>query len=200
MALPGNQKPQARPRGIAPAAVRWRSLKYEDIYLRGYEHGLELRQGVGKWFGDYNDSYGPGADPTPGIFKKFGRRKWKGQQLYFLDYVTVMLNEDHRGWLPEDLKKYRAAIKKGDNKQANKLLNIRAKKDAAFFLNWHRRRIEDAYNATASEKVRKKYRWLMKYHNQSFDNKMEYLCDEVIDIGKFPEPKSRKTERRKTAK
>jgi len=33
----------------------WRSLKYEDIYLRGYEHGLELRQGVGKWFGDYNE-------------------------------------------------------------------------------------------------------------------------------------------------
>jgi putative transposase len=34
----------------------WRSLKYEDIYLRGYEHGLELRQGVGNWFGDYNDA------------------------------------------------------------------------------------------------------------------------------------------------
>ena len=33
----------------------WQSLKYEDICLRGYEHGLELRQGVGKWFGDYND-------------------------------------------------------------------------------------------------------------------------------------------------
>jgi transposase InsO family protein len=32
----------------------WRSLKYEDIYLRGYENGLELRQGVGHWFGDYN--------------------------------------------------------------------------------------------------------------------------------------------------
>ena len=32
----------------------WRSLKYEDIYLRGYENGLELRHGVGHWFGDYN--------------------------------------------------------------------------------------------------------------------------------------------------
>ena len=32
----------------------WRSIKYEDIYLRGYEHGLELRRGVGNWFGDYN--------------------------------------------------------------------------------------------------------------------------------------------------
>ncbi len=33
----------------------WRSLKYEDIYLRGYEHGLELRRGVGDWFGNYNE-------------------------------------------------------------------------------------------------------------------------------------------------
>jgi putative transposase len=34
----------------------WRSLKYEDIYLRGYEHGLDLRRGVGHWFGDYNEN------------------------------------------------------------------------------------------------------------------------------------------------
>jgi putative transposase len=33
----------------------WRSLKYEDIYLRGYEHGLDLRCGVGNWFEDYNE-------------------------------------------------------------------------------------------------------------------------------------------------
>jgi len=33
----------------------WRSLRYEDIYLRGYENGLALRRGVGIWFGDYND-------------------------------------------------------------------------------------------------------------------------------------------------
>lgn len=34
----------------------WRSLKYEDIYLRSYEHGLDLRRGVGNWFGDYNEN------------------------------------------------------------------------------------------------------------------------------------------------
>jgi len=33
----------------------WRSLKYEDIYLRGYENGRELRQGVGGWLGHYNE-------------------------------------------------------------------------------------------------------------------------------------------------
>jgi len=33
----------------------WRSYKYEDVYLHGYEHGRELRQGAGKWFGHYNE-------------------------------------------------------------------------------------------------------------------------------------------------
>lgn len=32
----------------------WRSLKYEDIYLRDYEHGRELAGGLGRWFGRYN--------------------------------------------------------------------------------------------------------------------------------------------------
>lgn len=34
----------------------WRSVKYEDIYLRDYEDGLELEDGLCKWFADYNDS------------------------------------------------------------------------------------------------------------------------------------------------
>ena len=33
----------------------WRSLKYEDIYLRDYENGTTLIRGVGKWLGHYND-------------------------------------------------------------------------------------------------------------------------------------------------
>ena len=33
----------------------WRSVKYEDIYLRDYEDGLELEDGLFKWFADYND-------------------------------------------------------------------------------------------------------------------------------------------------
>ncbi len=33
----------------------WRSLKYEDIYLRDYEDGLELENGMFNWFAHYND-------------------------------------------------------------------------------------------------------------------------------------------------
>jgi putative transposase len=33
----------------------WRSLKYEDIYLRDYEHGETLTRGVGRWLRHYNN-------------------------------------------------------------------------------------------------------------------------------------------------
>lgn len=33
----------------------WRSLKYEDIYLRDYENGPTLTRGAGRWLGHYND-------------------------------------------------------------------------------------------------------------------------------------------------
>jgi putative transposase len=33
----------------------WRSVKYEDIYLRGYADIEELKAGLTRWFGDYND-------------------------------------------------------------------------------------------------------------------------------------------------
>jgi putative transposase len=33
----------------------WRSVKYEDIYIRGYEAVPELEQGLGRYFGFYNN-------------------------------------------------------------------------------------------------------------------------------------------------
>jgi putative transposase len=32
----------------------WRAVKYEDIYLRGYEEVPELRRGLSRYFGFYN--------------------------------------------------------------------------------------------------------------------------------------------------
>ena len=33
----------------------WRSLKYEDVYLRGYADGREARAGIGEYFAFYNE-------------------------------------------------------------------------------------------------------------------------------------------------
>jgi putative transposase len=33
----------------------WRSLKYEDLYLKGYADGLEAKIGIGRWITFYNE-------------------------------------------------------------------------------------------------------------------------------------------------
>lgn len=33
----------------------WRSLKYEEVYLKDYGDGLAAGQGISGWFGDYNE-------------------------------------------------------------------------------------------------------------------------------------------------
>ena len=33
----------------------WRSLKYEDVYLRGYADGREAKAGIGAYFAFYNE-------------------------------------------------------------------------------------------------------------------------------------------------
>ena len=33
----------------------WRSLKYEDVYLKAYADGREARAGIGDWIGFYNE-------------------------------------------------------------------------------------------------------------------------------------------------
>lgn len=45
----------------------WRSLKYENIYLHAYETGSEVRRGIKRWIGDYNQNRGHSslADYTP---------------------------------------------------------------------------------------------------------------------------------------
>jgi putative transposase len=33
----------------------WRSLKYEDLYLKGYADGHEAKIGIGRWIAFYNE-------------------------------------------------------------------------------------------------------------------------------------------------
>jgi len=34
----------------------WRALKYECVFLNGFEAGSEARAGIGRWIGYYNTS------------------------------------------------------------------------------------------------------------------------------------------------
>ncbi len=42
----------------------WRSLKYEDIYLKGYADGREAKAGIASWIAFYNHRLQPPATPS----------------------------------------------------------------------------------------------------------------------------------------
>ena len=50
----------------------WRSLKYEEVYLKAYENGSEARAGIGKWLSFYNQirPHSSLGDLTPDDFYK----------------------------------------------------------------------------------------------------------------------------------
>jgi putative transposase len=54
----------------------WRSVKYEDIYLKGYQGVPELRQGLGIYFPFYNDERRHQSLDyrTPAVVYRQGRR------------------------------------------------------------------------------------------------------------------------------
>jgi putative transposase len=47
----------------------WRSLKHEDIYLKGYADGGEVKIGIGAWFAFYNR-----ASEHPSVYVIEGKR------------------------------------------------------------------------------------------------------------------------------
>lgn len=146
--------------------------------------------------------YAPGADPTPEYFAKHDR-EWKSngdEPLFFLDYAHVMVNEEHQGWDTKDKQKYQLACEKHDHKRAQKLIERKAMKNAAFFLKWHRHYIEAGYKKSNEECVRRKYRWLLDYHNRAFNHDLPYLRQQVIDMSKYHAPKNKEAQTKKALK
>lgn len=129
--------------------------------------------------------YADGADPTPTYFARYGNRRFKRERMYFLDYVGIMIHEQHRGLLPEDKKALKQARAHHDLGIGQEIWSNVHYKDAAWFLEGHRLQLEAAYRAATSEKVRDKYRWLMKYHNRSFRHDLPFIRDQVIDLSAF---------------
>jgi putative transposase len=62
----------------------WRSLKYECVFLDGFETGSEARSGIGRWIGYYNadrphSTFG-GGTPDEVVLGRKTRRTWRRNQ------------------------------------------------------------------------------------------------------------------------
>src|SRR6266567_1219960 len=75
----------------------WRSLKYEDIYLKGYADGREARTGIASWIGFYN-----GRRPHQALGNRTPMAVWReGKNGELADKaVDMTLRLDNAGALP----------------------------------------------------------------------------------------------------
>jgi putative transposase len=75
----------------------WRSLKYEDIYLKGYADGREARSGIGMWMAFYN-----GCRPHQALGNRTPMAVWRDGVAGELGNAAVdmTLRLDNAGALP----------------------------------------------------------------------------------------------------
>jgi putative transposase len=75
----------------------WRSLKYEDIYLKGYADGREARAGIASWIGFYN-----GRRPHQALANRTPMAVWREEKIGALadKAVDMTLRLDNACALP----------------------------------------------------------------------------------------------------
>jgi putative transposase len=75
----------------------WRSLKYEDIYLKGYDDGREAKAGIGAWFAFYN-----ARRPHQALGNRAPMQVWRDGTIGALtgSAVDMTLRLDNAGALP----------------------------------------------------------------------------------------------------
>ena len=71
----------------------WRSLKYEDVYLKGYADGREARAGIAEWLAFYNH-----RRPHQALANRAPMAVWRGGAPE--PAVDMTLRLDNAGALP----------------------------------------------------------------------------------------------------
>ena len=66
----------------------WRSLKYEEVYIKAYGSVAESRQGIGAWFGFYN-----GKRPHQALGYRTPRAVHEGEACEYVDNASASLRD-----------------------------------------------------------------------------------------------------------
>jgi len=97
------------------------------------------------------------------------------RDIWFVDYLGCGIEE--LGWKGnKDIEKKHRRCHDDDEKRKLRTQGWKLKAKAAF--QRHKEAILDAYNSSSSNNIKKKYRWLAKYHNsviERYDNHFEKL-------------------------
>jgi hypothetical protein len=168
---------------LSPALVRAYKLEsqratYPVILITGETiNELRLAEGI--------EAFGDDGDPSASYFKPFkSPHQRKGERLYFLDYIRYMAAPDN--YFFDSLADRDAAVDKTrPAEERQRVFDESHDKSALKALQCHQRQIIAAYNAATSERVKAKYRWLMRYHNQTLKRANRFYDPALVDLTLF---------------
>ena len=129
------------------------------------------------------EAHAEDSDPSLDYFLPFkSPYQKKGERFFFLNYVRYMADNssfDTRADRDAATDKRRSAAER------QRIFNESHDRSALKALQCHQRQLITAYNHATSEKVRSKYRWLMRYHNRTLKSISSFYDPALIDLDQF---------------
>lgn len=127
----------------------------------------------------YTD-YALGCDPSEKYFLPFERPDKRDEgKYYYLDYIGYIADPGNHGFFSEEDRV--AAFDKGrDPKVRDRIHGESLAKSALRCLQRHKDKVSEAYTAITDEKVKKKYEWLIDYHNRTIKESGSFYDSALI--------------------
>ena len=136
--------------------------------------------------------YAKGCEPSLAYFRPFkSPRQKKGERFYFLDYLSYIAEPNNHGF-NRDADRV-AYTRTRDPKKRQRIYDLSHWKCALHFMTRHKENLITAYRSSSSERVKSKYRWLMRYHNRTIERFGEFHAPALIDLRKFSDHARKRT-------
>ena len=138
--------------------------------------GLQRLSGV--------EHYSKGCAPSLTYFRKFKSRKDPSRELFHLDYIRYIAEEDFGFFSESDLKKnYDTSL---PPKTRDKIFSRSHDKKNVAALKVHRDHLVREFHAASDVCVKEKYLWLMRYQNKVLSRKIPLFQKAKCPIFRLP--------------
>lgn len=128
------------------------------------------------------EAYVDGSDPSSDYFLPFkAPYQRKGERFYCLDYVRYLAAPDN--YFFDSLADRDAyADRTRSDEERQRIFNESHDKSALKALQRHQRQLIEAHREAPSDKIRSKYRWLIRYHNRTLKSINPFYHPAMIDL------------------
>lgn len=131
------------------------------------------------------EAHAEDSEPSLGYFLRFkSPHQEKGERFYFLDYVRHMADPNNYSF-QSSADRNAFFDRKRSPEERQRILNESLDKSALKALQCYQRQLITAYRQATSEKVRSKYRWLMRYHNRTLKSITSFYDPALIALDQF---------------